>query len=374
MRAAILLLGLLSLGLTLPSRAAEEPKKIPPASFTIVEPKKEYGLGDSLVLRLSPPEATIDPQKIVLLLNDEPTGLMPSWTRPNLTFKLQRIEAEGASQKSNRELWQKLMAEPYERVRENIPVALRHGDQTIGVVAQAGDTTSPPDRINLKKYENWEMVVGLLAVAVAVGGVLVFGKNSGMLRDAPVPQMPPTERTFSLGRCQMAMWFCLILTSFLLVLITLQDLNSINEQSFILLGISAATGLASVAIDSGRTDTAAAQAGLEALGLRTSDDVKMLQQAAAASQDAAIQERWKTYLQITKPYRSDGILKDLVTDAGGVTLHRFQIVIWTVVLGAIYAAQVYTSLKAPDFPTNLLIMMGITSGLYLGFKPGEKRG
>ena len=67
-----------------------------------------------------------------------------------------------------------------------------------------------------------------------------------------------------------------------------------------------------------------------------------------------------------------GFLLDLLSDANGVTLHRFQMLVWTVVLGIVFVFGVYRSLSTPQFDTTLLALMGIASGTYLGFKIPEK--
>ena len=69
---------------------------------------------------------------------------------------------------------------------------------------------------------------------------------------------------------------------------------------------------------------------------------------------------------------SAGLLQDILSDATGYSLHRFQIVAWTAVLGVIFVASVYNTLKMPEFSTNLLALMGISAGTYIGFKFPEK--
>lgn len=372
MRTATLMLCLV-MGLLvelLPHGASAVELKPTRPTFTLVEPSR-YHLGDRLILELrTDNKLTIDAKKITLSLDGEPAGLFPRMEGSRLIFQLERIEDQSGAQKGNRALWERLFAEPYQQERV-VPITLHNGDDAIDYAgtAEGGPATAT---ITLVKYSRWAMAFGLLFIIAVVVGVWWFGRYSGMLRDAPVPQMPPTERSFSLGRCQMAVWFCLIITSFVLITVTLQDLNSINTQSFILLGISAATGIAAVAIDNGRNDITVARDALIALGLAAAKDVVDLRMAVQNGV-AGAQQRLDTYNQITAAYRSEGLLRDLVTDAGGVTLHRFQIVIWTLILAVIYIIQVYTSLKPPTFGDNLLILMGITNGIYVGFKPAEKR-
>jgi len=65
--------------------------------------------------------------------------------------------------------------------------------------------------------------------------------------------------------------------------------------------------------------------------------------------------------------------KDLLTHVNGVNLHRFQMVVWTIVLGFLFCVGVYKELAMPAFSATLLALMGISSGTYLGFKIPEKQ-
>jgi hypothetical protein len=65
---------------------------------------------------------------------------------------------------------------------------------------------------------------------------------------------------------------------------------------------------------------------------------------------------------------------DILSDShGGVSIHRFQMFAWTLVLGVIFVGSVYTDLSMPEFNATLLGLMGISSGTYLGFKVPEKK-
>jgi hypothetical protein len=71
------------------------------------------------------------------------------------------------------------------------------------------------------------------------------------------------------------------------------------------------------------------------------------------------------------PAASQGFLRDVLSDENGISLYRFQLFIWTLVLGVIFCASVYDGLAMPQFSTTLLGLMGISSGTYLGFKVPE---
>jgi hypothetical protein len=71
--------------------------------------------------------------------------------------------------------------------------------------------------------------------------------------------------------------------------------------------------------------------------------------------------------------QSDGFLVDILTDASGMSFHRFQMFIWTLVLVVLFAFSVWTRLAMPTFSATLLALMGISAGTYLGFKIPETR-
>lgn len=50
-----------------------------------------------------------------------------------------------------------------------------------------------------------------------------------------------------------------------------------------------------------------------------------------------------------------------------LSLHRCQIAIWTLIVMALYLQQLFVSMRLPEIPTQLLLLMGISGGAYLGF-------
>ncbi len=71
--------------------------------------------------------------------------------------------------------------------------------------------------------------------------------------------------------------------------------------------------------------------------------------------------------------QSENFFKDILTNPSGeINLHRYQIFIWTIVLGGVFIYQVLTSFKMPEFDANLLTLQGISSGTFLALKSQEK--
>ena len=70
---------------------------------------------------------------------------------------------------------------------------------------------------------------------------------------------------------------------------------------------------------------------------------------------------------------STGLILDLLTDAEGIAFHRFQIVVWTLIMVFLFCVGVHQALKMPEFSSTMLALMGISAGTYLGFKIPEKQ-
>ncbi|MGE5515165.1 MAG: hypothetical protein ACM31D_05020 [Bacteroidota bacterium] len=225
---------------------------------------------------------------------------------------------------------------------------------------------------------------GVAGVTVAAVLVALLATHSNNMRDASLPQMPVRERSFSLGRSQMAFWTFLIVLAFGYLFIHTGTSNVLSDQALMLMGISGATGLGAVAIDKSR-DGAVKEAidGLQQLGLNTAEDVAELntqvanlrtQQAAnpttatALNLNAALTRQRQAKL-LMQPYRTSGnILRDLVSENGGATVHRLQMVVWTLILGWTFMSGCFNADQMPALSNQLLAVMGISGGTYFGFK------
>jgi len=139
---------------------------------------------------------------------------------------------------------------------------------------------------------------------------------------------------FSLARTQMAFWFFMVISAFVLIWMITGDTDTITEGVLVLIGISAGTALGATAIDSSKRATTK---------------------------------------QPLPGEGSRGFLNDVLGDGSGLSFHRFQIFVWTMVLGFVFCKNVLGHLAMPEFGTNLLTLMGISSGTYLGLKLPEQQ-
>jgi len=221
-------------------------------------------------------------------------------------------------------------------------------------------------------------------------GVFVYlAKETSIIRD-PSPEKAPKKRPYSLGRTQMAFWFFVVSGSYFFIWMITGDLESLTESALGLIGISAATALGATVVGSSkRSDTVSKLQPLEkekeALGTELDELKKQIAASTPPPSDLKVKDaEKKTRLDQVKmeiqalkdakaPEKSKNFLTDILDDADGITLHRFQIFIWTIVLGIIFLASIYNSLAMPQFSGTLLALMGISGGTYIGFKFPEKK-
>lgn len=133
---------------------------------------------------------------------------------------------------------------------------------------------------------------------------------------------------YSLGRSQMAFWMFLTLAGYIYIAMSIgQVFGILNEKILVLLGISGATGLGSVLIN-----------GAEHVGKTT-----------------------------------QGYINDVLSVGGTPQLQRIQALAWTGILGAVFVWLTMREYNFPVFDDTLLLLMGLVSGFYLGFKPSENK-
>lgn len=342
------------------------------------------GLGERLFVKLSG-TATLDPASYVLFIDGRPiVGLDDTLfdrSAHALVFELQHNDRNALA-------WKALLGRP---TRLTMPVTVSLGlkpTQGAAIPSVFGDSKNDVFRFVVIPLPR---VLGAGLFVIAVIGVLWIGaRRSNWFRDNLLPQLAPWEQTYSLGRWQMAFWFTLIFVSFVTLFIVLWDIPAISNQALALMGISAATGFASIQVDRQKDSPAdAANRGLQALGLntyadvvRTRDEIKERQAQIAANPAPAtaqklaleIQDRellLRAYADNIKTFVSEGWLKDMTTDMNGGALHRWQAFIWTWALGAVFLFEVYVNLTIPQFDSSLLVVMGISSAGYVGFKYPE---
>lgn len=231
---------------------------------------------------------------------------------------------------------------------------------------------------------NWIELAGVLILLLAA--LVYLARTSDLLRYA-VNGRPetPEQSPYSLGLTQMAFWFYLVIAAYVYIAVSMRQIHIPLGSVLGLLGISSTTGLAAVVVDKQKTASSKdQQAALLAEQKVLQTDIANLtaKNPATGSPEATeLANKNARQLEIqnllsqlagTKPATSKGFIDDILNDGDGMSFHRFQIVVWTIVLGVAFVWSVYRNMTMPEFDASLLTLMGISSGTYVGFKFPEK--
>jgi hypothetical protein len=310
------------------------------------------GIGDIIVVKVSNLKTLLDNAKELCKQNGQPIsgckepaialffddrkipGLSPHATPldeskgpdGSVQFKLERFSVNQASVQT----WADLLGGPsqsngFSKRNTKVSIGLENGQPL-------ATSVSDDKSFQLRRLRSgWFWIATVLYLALFFA-LVVLAKRSDLLRDsgpapAPTDGNPNPRKAFSLARCQMAFWFLLVIGAFFFIwLITVAD-DTIPASVLALIGIGAGAALGSALIDAG-----------------------------------------------TNPRQSKGFILDILSDKDGdpnkdgVVFHRFQMAVWTIVLGIIFVYSVWKNLAMRDFDATLLALMGISAGTYLGFK------
>jgi hypothetical protein len=324
-------------------------------------------------------ESSTRQQPITLFVEGMDTGNGPvglDRETGTLTFVLDRNN-------DNKELWSQFLYNPiFDHVSAmRISVGFK-GEQPLPRVERA-NTILILDKIYV---DAWTYLWFALLAAVAVL-LVVYARRSDMLREGP--SIGDVRQPFSLARTQMAWWFLLTLLAYVFIWLVTGDRDSISPSLLGLMGISAVTALAAVAVSPAGGRQAAQRKPLDD-GIASVDESLAQLELQRAAADPAIlpaldvrkaelvKERDQLVLRranVDPVSRSAGWWHDLVSDdRGAIALDRFQIVVWTIVLGGVFLNSVIWELTMPDFSATMLALMGVSSGTYIGFKLPMKSG
>jgi hypothetical protein len=233
----------------------------------------------------------------------------------------------------------------------------------------------------LTTSDAWYWVAALFLVLI--GALVYLAATSDFLRYTVGPAAMSNERSpFSLGLVQMAFWFCLSLAAYAYICLMTRQVHVPMGSVLGLLGISSTTGLAAVFVDKQKS---ASGSSLAAESAALSTRIRELTGSAVTPGSAAESELAQRRFRLAQvqalleqtpadapPPASQGFMKDILNDGSGISFHRFQIAVWTVVLGIVFVWAVYRNISMPEFDASLLTLMGISSGTYVGFKFSEK--
>jgi hypothetical protein len=292
-----------------------------------------------------------------------------------------------------------------------------------------------PEKVQLVLVANdyWLWIVWGIVLLVAIL-LYIYGRNTNLLRDGQPPEAAasvspagPTpgaggqtfhvlrflpgfhpvmwkrsERAqYSLAKVQMAWWLFFIVSAFLFIWLAVGDFNSLTTSTLVLLGISVGTTVASkmvasskqaaaedlkatkktletqvnqiARVNAGPDTTAAVRSAAFVAAAPSLTDVERQEFASKNAQLEQVQAQFDKLTQKPAEAKSQGFLTDIMSDENGISIHRFQMVVWTVVLTLIFISEVKKNLSMPEFSSTLLTLMGISSGAYVTLKIPEKK-
>jgi hypothetical protein len=275
----------------------------------------------------------------------------------------------------NKAAWTALFGSP-----QDFTVTLPVGVGVVSGVMLAGTPTA-----GLTVIWQGGFVLGVIILAVVLGLLLWLGRCSDLVRDsepcdfagATATDGKALRRPFSFAYCQMAWWFFIVLGAYLFLVLVTWEMNLLSAQALSLMGISVATAGLSAGVGRANAAAPAPQPSTPPPcipALQKFRDVvkKLADMRAQGVPDAALGLLLAQRDALARQLASQDLFDDILTDADGISLHRFQAAVWTVVLGLIFLVQVYRNLAMPEFDANMLAVLGISSGAYVWFKVGER--
>src|SRR5581483_7889867 len=139
----------------------------------------------------------------------------------------------------------------------------------------------------------------------------------------------------------------------------------LTSQTLILMGIGAGTAIGAAMIEQSKKNTEKVTA-----FVALNEEIADVQ--VQCMSDAQLKPQIDRLDALARDLASEGFLKDVLTDVNGISLHRVQQLVWTMLLGLIFIYLVITSHKMPDFDNYVLGVLGISGATYLGFKIPEQ--
>jgi hypothetical protein len=389
------------------SGATQTPWKI----TRVVEATKggpEAGLGDEIAVTVQPFQPILDKancvqpaspgcikQDIILFLDGRSLPCVNAERmNPNdstMRFRLRRTdEFKPTCNTDNKNSWDALLGSPDTFIKPvSLGVGLEKNDFPDAILRDEKDREAKFDLIVIRSAWFW-VCSGALVVTLAL--FIWLARDSTIIRDPGPPPPGNAVRAYSLARTQMAFWFFLVISSFLLIWIITGQLDTITDSALALIGIGSGTALGAAVVDASKRQSAATQLqSLQAERGPLNARVNTLQTLITVAPPPINLADLQQELHEKQPRLSDlnnsinnltaassavpssGFLDDLLKDGSGISFHRFQMFAWTLVLGIIFCISVYTHLAMPTFSGTLLGLMGISSGTYIGFKFPEQQ-
>ncbi|HKN83228.1 MAG TPA: ABC transporter C-terminal domain-containing protein [Pyrinomonadaceae bacterium] len=319
----------------------------------------------------------LNPRDLVLYLNGQELkgtkGVAVDGPKQNwLGFDLLRTQESDP-------IWRSLLGSPTS--------AYRRVNVGVGFPDKQAIPTTPGKLpfIYLRLYYGRWVVICLIVFVFIVLAFALSARRGNFIHDSDPPSPPEgKKKPYSLALTQVAWWFFIVFGSFVFIYFITGDYNTMSDQALILIGIGTGTALGAFMVNDMKRNTADAQLGaLQPEKAKLEAEIAQLTRPDANADAVVLAEKQAKLAELNKQIDdaeaglskpvSEGFTNDLLTDVNGLAMHRFQMVIWTAVLGVIFLLGVYRNLAMPEFSGTLLALMGISAGTYLGFKIPERQ-
>jgi Ca2+/Na+ antiporter len=339
--------------------------------------------------------------------------------KSELEFTLLRREALPAylNDPQQKSIWANLFG-----FQDRLTLAPRQVEVSVG--PEGGKPLDSEAKLKLVRIHLDIWALFYICIILAMAWLYKYAGKKGAFSDRGPLEGEGGNPALSLARVQMGFWFFLVVAAFLFIWMVIGELPGIPASVLGLIGIAAGTALGAAAIDTNKRASAssvveeqivrqneikalknekdskdgslkAREQEINDLESRLPSDAKLQDQIDKKKQDLATltaeinvinnkikdleRKQDESKNQVAAAQRNKGAvqahnwLADLLNDANGISFHRLQMVIWTLVLGIVFVQQVLSNLSLPDFDATLLALMGISSGTYLGFKLPEQQ-
>jgi len=301
--------------------------------------------------------------------------------------------------------WSHVLNQPVFTRKAIVSVGFANGEEMNSELTPDKNTGKKDQQFYLTVIPKFRTAFGLIVILGALIAFLALARHTHIIRDASAPRRPDGQRPYSLARGQMAFWFFLVIASYFFLWIVTGDMDTLNTSVLALIGISAGTALGSAFVDAAKPVPAGSSgnqpivdvtrphlevlAELKKLRADTQKELEALQKARASmssSDKQALDEnerqqnevrerlanyRWQSAYFAWPTWK--GVMYDLLAENNLISFHRFQIFVWTLILGIMFVASVYSELAMPEFSATLLGLLGISAGTYVGFKLPETK-
>jgi hypothetical protein len=298
-------------------------------------------------------------ENLTLFINDVPIeGLTPdscTLTDGRVRYTLVRDEQSAAA-------WRLLFTEPWE-FTSVVSVS-------IGPRGRLSWPSTVDDLVLVILPQFW-VYAYFVGLALALLLFIWLARSTSLLRDRGEDMAEGTGSPYSLSRFQLGFWIFLVTSAYIFIWMITGELDTITGSVLALLGIGSGTALGAALIDQSK-DEAKARADGAAVTPATAPAETTTTTAVAAPAAAPAPQPAAQGVSASRGFSvSRGFLRDVLSDERGISIHRFQLFVWTLVLGVIFCSVVYGSLEMPQFSSTMLGLMGISSGTYLGLKMPE---